>query len=81
MHFLSNVKLITCKKYASRMQTLRFLLVGIIGRSIGHRRKCAACEDILLVDRDNENFLSDNVPQDYMKLFDNADRASLAVPT
>ena len=32
------------------------------------------------MDRDNEIFLSDYVPQDYMKLFDDADRGSLAVP-
>ena len=41
----------------------------------------AAFKDILLVDRDNEIFLSDYIPQDYMKLFDDADRGSLAVPT
>ena len=58
-----------------------FFVSGCIGRSIGCRRKCAACKDILLVDRDNEIFLSDYVPQDYMKLFDDADRGSLAVPT
>ena len=33
------------------------------------------------MDRDNEIFLSDYVSQDYMKLFDDADRGSLAVPT
>ena len=54
---------------------------GYIGRSIGCRRKCAACKDILLVDHDNEIFLSDYVHQDYIKLFDDADRGSLAVPT
>ena len=58
-----------------------FFVSGYIGRSIGRRRKCEACKDILLVDRDNEIFLSDYVPQDYTKLFDDADRGSLAVPT
>ena len=33
------------------------------------------------MDRDNEIFLSDYVSQDCMKLFDDADRGSLAVPT
>ena len=33
------------------------------------------------MDRDNEIFLSDYIPQDYMKLFNDADRGSLAVPT
>ena len=33
------------------------------------------------MDRDNEIFLSDYVPQDYMKLFGDADCESLAVPT
>ena len=32
------------------------------------------------MDRDNEIFLSGYVSQDYMKLLDNADRGSLAVP-
>ena len=48
---------------------ITFFVNGYIGRSIGHRRKCAACKDILLVDRDNEIFLSDYVPRDYIKLF------------
>ena len=30
---------------------------------------------------DNEIYLSDYAPQDYVKLFDDADRGSLAVPT
>ena len=58
-----------------------FFVSGYIGRSVGRRRKCKACKDILLVDHDNEIFLSDYVPQDYMKLFDDADRGSLAVST
>ena len=29
-----------------------FFVSGYIGRSIGHRRKCAACKDILLVNCD-----------------------------
>ena len=58
-----------------------FFVSGYIGRSIGRWRKCAACKDILLMDRDNEIFLSDYVHQDYMKLFNDADRGSLAVPT
>ena len=33
------------------------------------------------MDRDNKIFLSDYVPQDFMKLFDDADRGLLAVPT
>ena len=57
------------------------LVSGYIGGSIGRWRKCAACKNILLVDRDNEIFLSDYVPQDHMKLFDDADRGLLAVPT
>ena len=66
-----------CKSDAN----VTFLVSGYIGRSIGRGRKCAACKDILLVDRDNEIFLSNYVPQDYMKLFDDADRGLLAVPT
>ena len=42
---------------------------------------CCMQRHILLVDRGNKIFLSDYVPQDYMKLFDDADRGSLAVPT
>ena len=61
--------------------SVTFFVSGYIGRSIGRRRKCAACKYMLLVDRDNEIFLSDYVLQDYMKLFDKADRGSLAVPT
>ena len=33
------------------------------------------------MDRDNKIFLSDYVPQDYMKLFDDVDCGSLAMPT
>ena len=58
-----------------------FFVSGYIGRSIGRRQKCEACKDILLVDRDNEIFLSNYVPQDYMKLFNDTGRGSLAVPT
>ena len=60
---------------------ITFFVGGHIGCSIDRRQKCAACKDILLVDRGNKIFLSAYVPQDYMKLFDDADCASLAVPT
>ena len=80
MHFLWNMRLITCKKCERSGANATFFVSGYIGRSVGRGRKCAACKDILLVNRDNEIFPSDNVFQDYMKLFDDADRGLLAVP-
>ena len=34
-----------------------FFVSGYIGCSIGPRRKCVACQDILLVDRDSQIFI------------------------
>ena len=65
-----------CKSDAN----VTFFVSGHIGCSIGHQQNCAACTYILLVDRDKQIFLNDYVPQDYMKLFDDADHRSLAVP-
>ena len=58
-----------------------YFVSGYIARSICRRRKCLGCRTQLLAHEEREEPTEEFIPDEYMALFDDADRGRLSAPT